>query len=107
VLEFDDETIDEFIAAIVLKGSNEKRTNVHIGHTEFELPDTIIRKVYESVLSDMPETLPSKYSPKKQIKVEEELLVSTLEFNWQGLHAIIRDKKEHFVIKLNTLRGKI
>ena len=51
----------------------------------------------------MPETQPSKYKQEKQKERPQSDVKTILEFKWQGLTAIIRDKKEFVLIKLMQL----
>ena len=45
----------------VVKNEHMTKSSIQVGQTEFEISDSLIRKVYEVVLKDIPESQPSKY----------------------------------------------
>ena len=85
--------IDQFLEIFMVKTDDLTKYSVQAGQTEFELNDSLIRKVHEIVLKDIPESSVSKYR-EVQPAPKAESGNSTLEFRWIGLNAILRDKKD-------------
>lgn len=57
--------IDQCIEVFVLKTKSENKISIQIGQMEFELNDSLIRKVHEIIIKDIPESSISKYKEAK------------------------------------------
>ena len=58
--------IDQFLEIFVLKNDEMTKSQVQLGQTEFEISDSLVRKVYEVVIKDIPESSASKYKEAQQ-----------------------------------------
>ena len=52
---------DQFLELFMFNVPTVQKTTVCVGQTNVEMNDNLIRKVYESILQDMPESSVSKY----------------------------------------------
>ena len=99
----DPDQIEQFIEIFVVKQDEMTKSQIQLGQTEFEISDSLIRKVYEVVIKDIPEGIPSKYK-EVQPAPKAESKNSTLEFRWLGINAILRDKKDFTFLKLVEIK---
>ena len=95
--------IDQFLEIFVLKNDEITKSQIQLGQTEFEISDSLVRKVYEVVIKDIPESSASKYKEPQPVP-KAESKNSTLEFRWLGINAILRDKKDFTLLKLVEIK---
>ena len=63
---------DQFLELFMINVPNVQKMSMCMGQTDIEMSDNLIRKVYESILHDMPESSVSKYR-EAQMKLEEKM----------------------------------
>ena len=103
-----EDQIDQFLEMFIVASPACKRISINVGQTEMEFNDTLIRKVYESIFQDMPESSISKYK-ELHAKLQQPIPAKrnqqqTVEFKWLGLNAVLRDKKDDLLLKLLNLK---
>ena len=87
----------------MLKNDEMTKSQIQLGQTEFEISDSLVRKVYEVVIKDIPESSASKYKEAQPVP-KAESKNSNLEFRWLGINAILRDKKDFTLLKLVEIK---
>jgi hypothetical protein len=109
ILDADDYLLNDFFFdACIMQAPDEKKIEINLRQTQLDVNDGIFRKVYDTVLAEMPESSPSKYGHlKEQTAVKESVPKSEIVFKWQGLIASFRDKKDIFIVKIFNMMAKV
>ena len=91
----------------MVKTSAAINTKVRLGQSQLELNDTIIKKVYESIMQDMPIKKQGRDQGKKESKNKMKSKPSqdsSIDFKLHGLNIILKDKKEFLLLKIFGLK---
>jgi hypothetical protein len=81
------------------------KKQIKLGETNVDVNDGLLRKLYESILKDMPEQNTSKYRARQPKKEETTSpLQSSIDFKWSGINAALSDKKDLIFFKVLGLK---
>lgn len=95
------------------------RVQAQVGHINVELADSTIRKIYESIIQQMPEAQGSQYRQQLReldslhFKAEsstapkKDLVDKEIDFRCQNVNAVVRDKKDFLLVKVHGMHFKM
>lgn len=102
---FRHDQIDLFLEVFSISTPDISKKQIKLGETNVDINDGLLRKLYESILKDMPEQNISKYRARQPKKEETRSpLQSSLDFKWSGINAALSDKKDLIFLKVLGLK---
>lgn len=98
---------DYFVQTCFIKTTGCKKTTLNVCQMQVDINDGVIRKIYDTVLADIPAMAPSQYAVLKPVTPRlESTDTSEIVFKLQGMNALIRDKKDRVNLKVFSLAFK-